>query len=155
MSEEANSGVDRTILVKRRFAFLACAACGVVAIAGLGVAGRFDVSIGIDRTWAGPISFAVNGAVGDDAKDSQARGRSDDRAVPNQATTGANSISSADLAAYTAAQEELADALNERFRETAAAMNAETDSEGPSANTADSHREAAAVMLDTADRLRQ
>lgn len=159
MDDQLNSEMTLVRMRKRRVGLMASMACGVAAIAGMGIAGRFDVSIGLDRTWAGPVRFAVNGAVGDDARADG--GERVDPAVAGhrpQAGPSNGAPTPADLAEYQAAQEEVASALRDVFRSTAREMDAATADSADSVAAADGEsrlqQDTASAMREAAAKLR-
>lgn len=160
MTDDPSSSIDPTIMRKRRLGLLALTACGILALTGLGIAGRFDLSIGLDKTWAGPVRLAVNGAVGEEATAGQrANADASQIARSSQAALSPQAPTSAELAAYDAAQRELASALQETFRSTAAEMDAAMPDTEEMPEYSDGepqpYRDATAAMNDVTAKLRQ
>ena len=160
MTDYPNGSIDPTTMRKRRLGLLALAACGIAALTGFGIAGRFDLSIGLDKTWAGPVRLAVNGAVGEEATaDQRANADASQMARSSQAAPSPHAPTSAELEAYNAAQRELASALQETFRSTAAEMDAAMPDSEEIPEYSDGepqpYRDATAAMNEVTAKLRQ
>jgi hypothetical protein len=160
MADDLNISIDPATMRKRRLGLLALTACGIAVLTGLGIAGRFDLSIGLDKTWAGPVRLAVNGAVGEEATaDQRANADASQMARSSQAAPSLQAPTAAELEAYDAAQRELASALQETFRSTAAEMDAAMPDSEETPEYSDKerqpYRDATAAMNDVTAKLRQ